>query len=60
MYDTADASALQDEIDRLEALRDYYESQQSSGGGGGWGIGTEDKGLIALAAIALILIATRN
>ena len=60
VYDTADASALQDEIDRLEALRDYYESQQSSGGGGGWGIGTEDKGLIALAAIALILIATRN
>lgn len=59
-YDSTNASALAEEIDRLEELRAEYEAQSNNGGGGWGGIGTEDKGLIALVALAAILLVTRN
>lgn len=59
-YDSTNASALAEEIDRLRQLREEYQSQNASNGSGGFGIGTGDKMIIALAAIGLILAATRN
>nr|YP_005454316.1 unknown [Halogeometricum pleomorphic virus 1] len=58
-YDSTNASQLQEEIDRLRELREEYESQLNSGGSG-WGIGTEDKALIGVIAVAVILLVTRN
>ncbi|ADE03515.1 hypothetical protein [Haloferax volcanii] len=60
IYDSTNASALADEIDRLRDLRAEYEQAGGSGGGGGIGIGTEDRLIIAGAIVALILVATRN
>jgi len=59
-YDSTNASALADEIDRLRDLRQEYEQAGDAGGGGGIGIGTEDRLIIAGAIVALILVATRN
>jgi hypothetical protein len=54
-----DATQLQAELDRLAELRGYYERQQDTAGTG-ISLGTEDKAIIAIVAIALILVATRN
>ena len=65
VYETTNASALADELDRLRDLRQRYEdlATENTGGGGGGGldpsnIGTE--GIIAVAAVAAAVLFTRN
>lgn len=61
-YDSTNASALAEEIDRLEALRETYEEQSTSGGGGGWGLGGASTGAaVALfAVLALLLVGGKD
>ena len=56
-YESTDASALAEEIDRLKELRQAYAEQASAGGGGGSGSGTQPYligGIVALAAVLIL------
>jgi hypothetical protein len=59
VYQTADATALSSEIDRLQELRTVYE-EQATNAGTGINLGTEDKAIVAGAVLVLLLLLTRN
>lgn len=60
-YDSTNASALAEEIDRLRALREEYESQATGGGGIGIDIGGAGTGVIvALGAVVILMVVTRD
>ena len=64
VYETTNASALADELDKLRELRQTYEdlaTENTGGGGGGLdpsSIGTE--GIIAAVAVAALVLFTRE
>ncbi|KAB1185833.1 MULTISPECIES: hypothetical protein [Haloferax] len=57
VYEETNASNLQEELDRLQTVRDEYEEAKSSSGSLdlGGGVGTEDKAIIAGAIVVLLL-----
>jgi hypothetical protein len=59
-YSTTNVSNLQDQIDELQKLRDYYKSQQAASGGGfSFDFGGVETGVI-LALLAVAFLATRD
>lgn len=60
VYETANASTLAEEVDRLEELREFYQEQASASGGVGINLGTDDKAIIGVLAVAVILLLTRD
>jgi hypothetical protein len=59
-YDTTNASALAEEIDRLEELRERYEEQAAASSGVGINLGTEDKAIIGVIAAVVLVLALRD
>jgi hypothetical protein len=59
-YDSTNASALAEEINRLEDLRDRYEEQAAASTGVGINLGTDDKAIIGVIGVAVILLLTRD
>lgn len=60
-YDSTNASALEEELDRLRTLRQEYENQLATGGGGGWfgDLGGTQIGII-IALVGVIALLTRD
>lgn len=57
--DSFDSSELKSEVDRLSALADFYERQQSNTGTG-IPLGSDDKLIIGIVAAAVIVLALRD
>jgi hypothetical protein len=60
VYESANATALQSEIDRLEELRNRYEEQAAANSGVGINLGTEDKAIIGVIAAVVLVLALRD
>ncbi|WP_410764745.1 hypothetical protein [Haloferax sp. DFSO60] len=60
IYKSTNASALQEEIDRLQQLREQYESTNTGGAGSSGGLSTEIIGGAVLVGVAAVLLIQRE
>jgi hypothetical protein len=59
-YNSTNATALADEIDRLRQLRESYKNQESGGGGGGFDFGGNSTAIAIAAGAAAVLLLSRQ